>query len=626
MVESVASPMGPEGAAAGNGEPRHRIQRAAVIAALAIFCVAGVSLFLASPPGPSVSEDPVREWCFSTPPAGEVNPLTLGATASIPELKHGGAWQMHLRMLRWLGVPYHRIHYALIPLRRGRRRGGVPRGRRGRRQRRRCARRHGCLAGLLSTPELTFDALNPALIPLPASLLVVALIVAAREGPSLAYFSAAVALSMSCSLHLANFALAPAVLAAVVIAPPARRPLLVLSVAAGLFLVSQATLSLGALQRSLEVLGVGFAPAAPGDPSFDGRAWALPALTVAAWGLAWTTCEPARRRVVNNLAILILPSLLALLVLGWLRDRELAYRYFAGLAPAAVILVSVGIAGGVRRAWGALSSRRPGATLRQLPAIGLMAMSIVALLVIAMVLRQLPGHPEALLPAQELPRLARALRANGLTNYEDLLCELRGPDSYHALLGLSTQEGFHPYRRLQERRCPPAAGRDLIWLEPGEGGDAWSLQRYRSGLDWDGAELSFRGPGEGWSPWGMVLALADGAYQQGFPALCPVPEGWSGGLRLRIGALDGPAPCALLSPRCVQGLECQVRFSRDGRWSSWERGGPGVLWRPPLPGFGPIVIEWSYRTGSGATFGQVPPLLELPCDVPGVTSAPAGGA
>jgi len=195
------------------------------------------------------------------------------------------------------------------------------------------------------------------------------------------------------------------------------------------------------------------------------------------------------------------------------------------------------------------------------------------------------------------------------------------------LAGLSTQEGFYPYRTATGSRCPPERLSHLVWVERHlvfadainlkesvllrrESDGVFALTPYRSALDWNRLELSTEQSSSTWSPWRVLPLLSDAAYEVGFPTLFTAPGDWSGRLRMRVVPLDD-AGGAVLSARCLHGASCQVRRRWEGLWTAPEPGGTEVSWRLPSPPPDAIVLEWTYDSELRTSVGIAPPLLEV---------------
>ncbi len=600
-----------------------------LLVALVIFCTMGGALLLARPAETPIRADGVRDWCTAQAHLNETRSVAVGSTASFPGLRHGGAWHLHVRLMQVLGVPYHLLDLTLIPfaavavaaifL-------GV-------------AALAGRGAGLLASacfalphviyPELILARWNPSLVPLPAVALALAIVGAARYGRALFYPIAAVALSLLCSLHIAYHALLPGVVAALLLRPT-RRNLAVLAGSGILFLASQATLSLDAQLHNLQAVLGGLEQqvyeGAPNANAFDPWAWGVPVVTTLAWVTSRARGGDSNRRVVDALALFTIPSLLLLVGFGAALDHEISYRYMAALAPAVSMLVVLALARAGRLAWHAVGLSIPHgqALLLRRAAVPVF---VLALLVPAMAKPGRSTEPRTWISVQDVIHLADALPALGIRTFEDAFCSLRGPMVREILAGLSTQEGFYPYRTATGSRCPPERLSHLVWVERHlvfadainlkesvllrrESDGVFALTPYRSALDWNRLELSTEQSSSTWSPWRVLPLLSDAAYEVGFPTLFTAPGDWSGRLRMRVVPLDD-AGGAVLSARCLHGASCQVRRRWEGLWTAPEPGGTEVSWRLPSPPPDAIVLEWTYDSELRTSVGIAPPLLEV---------------
>ena len=483
---------------------------------------------------------------------------------------------------------------------------------------------------LVIDPSYVYLQWNPTLVPLPAAVLVLAVIGAVRDGAAIHYMVAALALSFLGSLHGANYVLLLPALVVFVISPPRRRPIIVLLGSALLFLASQACLSLDAILYNLETVLSSFDSqvfeGAPTRDSFSMRSWGFPIITAAAW---WTTRKGLRleTRVVDSLAVLTIPSSLLVIGIAAAGDVEMQYRYLGWLSPGLSVLCGLAAARGLSRLRALLHRWMPApAWLRR----GSLPIFVLVLALPVMFRQPLPESRDWV-SLEDTIHLSRFLPDLDIHNYEDALCRLRGPQASIILNGLSTQEGFFPWRRSEGETCPPARTTQLIWVErvgepswrsslPGttvvrQGDDgALFLIPFRTALDWNRMEISVEREDTGWTAWQPAPLLPREAFHPGYPTLFTIPHAWSGGLRLRIPVVLDDQPIGL-SPVCDMHRACSFRIYTEipqrpdhpvpsmGNWT--------VVERPPDS----LVVEWAYEDEGLHLTGLAPPILEAPVDV-----------
>lgn len=597
------------------------------IVPLVVFGTVATALFLCQPPETQIHSDTIRDWSTARLFVDGSQPLAVGPTASFPGMRQGGAWYLHVRMMQALGVPLlllpvfsvllAALASTIVFI------GASHIGGRG----------AGLIAALIMAVPLVLDPSrvylqwNPTLVPLPAAILVLAVVGAVRDGAAIHYVVAACALSFLGSLHGANYVLLLPALVVFVISPPRRRPAIVLLFSALLFLASQVCLSLDALLYNLEtVLGSFDSQVFEGAPtldSFSKRSWIFPIVTAAAW---WAIRKDFRleTRVVDSLAALIIPSSLLVIGIAAAGDVDMEFRYIGWLTPGLSVLCGLAAARGLSRLRALLHRWMPGE--RWVIRHGSLPI-FVLVLALHVMFRQTHPEPRDWVSLEDTIHLSRFLPDLGIHNYEDALCRLRGPQSSTILNGLSTQEGFFPWRRSEGETCPHAQTTQLIWVErvgePSwrsslagttvvrEGDDgALFLIPFQTALDWNRMEVSVEREDTGWTAWQPTPFLSGEAFHPGYPTLFTIPREWSGGLRLRIPVALGDQPIGL-SPACDMHNPCSFRIYTEpdhpvpsmGNWTAVES---------PTD---TIVVEWTYEDETQQPTGLSPPILEATADV-----------